>query len=81
MIKVANRSAANLSASDIGFALGPRLNAAGRLDDISIGIACLLTDDPALADDLAQSLDEINLDRRHIEPGHAAAGRNRFSGY
>ncbi len=69
LIKVANRSAANLSASDIGFALGPRLNAAGRLDDISIGIACLLTEDPALADDLAQSLDEINLDRRHIEQG------------
>ena len=69
LIKVANRSSANLSAIDIGFALGPRLNAAGRLDDISIGIACLLTEDPALADDLAQSLDEINLDRRHIEQG------------
>ena len=69
LIKVANRSAANLSASDIGFALGPRLNAAGRLDDISIGIACLLTEDPVLADDLAQSLDEINLDRRQIEQG------------
>lgn len=69
LIKIANRSAANLSASDIGFALGPRLNAAGRLDDISIGIACLLTEDEALANDLAQALDDINLDRRQIEQG------------
>ena len=69
LIEVSGRSAAKLVASDMGFALGPRLNAAGRLDDISIGIACLLTDDAMLAQDIATELDSMNRDRRQIEQG------------
>lgn len=53
--------------SDLGFAAGPRINAAGRLDDISIGIECLLTDDPAVAAEHAAVLDAINRERREIE--------------
>lgn len=67
LIEVSKRTSMNLTSSDIGFSIAPRLNAAGRLDDISIGIACLLTDDIDLARDLANELDSINLERRHIE--------------
>jgi single-stranded-DNA-specific exonuclease len=52
---------------DFGFALGPRINAAGRLADMTLGIECLLTDDPARADELARTLDGINRERREIE--------------
>ena len=52
---------------DFGFALGPRINAAGRLSDMTLGIECLLTDDAARADELARTLDGINRDRRDIE--------------
>jgi len=52
---------------DFGFALGPRINAAGRLSDMTLGIECLLTDDPARADELAKMLDGINRERRVIE--------------
>jgi single-stranded-DNA-specific exonuclease len=52
---------------DFGFALGPRINAAGRLADMTLGIECLLTDDAARADELARTLDGINRDRREIE--------------
>ncbi|MBC7718847.1 MAG: single-stranded-DNA-specific exonuclease RecJ, partial [Chitinophagaceae bacterium] len=52
---------------DFGFALGPRINAAGRLADMTLGIECLLTDDPARADELARMLDGINRERRDIE--------------
>ncbi len=54
---------------DFGFALGPRINAAGRLADMTLGIECLLTDDPARADELARALDGINRERRDIEGG------------
>jgi single-stranded-DNA-specific exonuclease len=57
------------STFDFGFALGPRINAAGRLDDMRLGIECLLTDDPARADELAKLLDGINRQRRDIEAG------------
>ncbi len=57
------------STFDFGFALGPRINAAGRLDDMSLGIECLLTDDPTRADELAKLLDSINRTRRDIEAG------------
>ena len=67
LIEVSKRSSMNLVSTDIGFAIAPRLNAAGRLDDISIGIACLLTDDIDLARDLSNELDTINLERRQIE--------------
>jgi single-stranded-DNA-specific exonuclease len=54
---------------DFGFALGPRINAAGRLSDMTLGIECLLTDDAARADELAKMLDGINRERRDIEAG------------
>jgi single-stranded-DNA-specific exonuclease len=54
---------------DFGFALGPRINAAGRLSDMTLGIECLLTDDPARAAALAQQLDAINRERREVEAG------------
>jgi single-stranded-DNA-specific exonuclease len=61
------RSALVATTFDFGFALGPRVNAAGRLSDMTLGIECLLTDDPARADELAKMLDGINRDRRVIE--------------
>jgi single-stranded-DNA-specific exonuclease len=63
----AGRSAPVATTFDFGFALGPRINAAGRLSDMTLGIECLLTDDPARADELAKMLDGINRDRRVIE--------------
>lgn len=69
LLQVANRSAQRLVAADMGFAVGPRLNAAGRLDDMSIGIECLLTDDVTRAQALAQQLDTLNRERREIESG------------
>jgi single-stranded-DNA-specific exonuclease len=67
LIDVANRSAAKLTASDFGFALAPRLNAAGRLDDMALGISCLLADNLGLARQYAAELDNLNLERRAIE--------------
>ena len=63
----AGRSAPAATTFDFGFALGPRINAAGRLSDMTLGIECLLTDNPARADELAKMLDGINRDRRVIE--------------
>lgn len=65
--KVAGRELSKLRATDLGFMIGPRLNAAGRLDDMSLGIRCLLTDDPAEALALASELDALNKERRAIE--------------
>lgn len=67
LLEVAGRNPARVVASDVGFAVGPRLNAAGRMDDMSIGIECLLTDDPAQARILAQTLDDLNRERREVE--------------
>jgi single-stranded-DNA-specific exonuclease len=67
LAEVAGRRLAALGATDLGFFVGPRLNAAGRLDDMSIGIECLLTDDPARARALASELDGLNKERRVIE--------------
>lgn len=64
---VAGRTLAAVGTTDLGFFLGPRLNAAGRLEDMSIGIECLLTDDPAVARRLAEQLDGLNRERRVIE--------------
>ena len=61
------RSAPAATTFDFGFALGPRINAAGRLSDMTLGIECLLTDEPARADELAKMLDGINRERRVIE--------------
>ena len=65
----AGRKAQVATTFDFGFALGPRINAAGRLADMTIGIECLLTDDPAQALALANTLDAINRERRSIEGG------------
>ncbi len=67
LIEVSGRSQSRLVASDLGFALAPRLNAAGRLEDMSIGIECLLTDDQDHAMVLARTLDDLNQERRGIE--------------
>jgi len=67
LIDVANRSSDKLTASDFGFALAPRLNAAGRLDDMSLGISCLLAPDLGLARQYAAELDSLNVERRAIE--------------
>ena len=65
----AGRDARRASGFDFGFALGPRINAAGRLSDMTLGIECLLTDDPARAAELAKTLDTINRERRDVEAG------------
>lgn len=67
LIEVAGRHREQLVAADLGFAVGPRLNAAGRLDDMSLGIECLLTDDHQKAREIAFQLDELNRDRKQIE--------------
>jgi single-stranded-DNA-specific exonuclease len=69
LLKIAGKSAHNLVASDLGFAIGPRLNAAGRLDDMATGIECLLTDNDALALQYAEELDGLNEERKNIERG------------
>jgi single-stranded-DNA-specific exonuclease len=67
LLEVAGRNAARAVAADFGFAVGPRLNAAGRLDDMSHGIECLLSEDRDRAGQLAQRLDALNRERREIE--------------
>ena len=69
ILEVARRDHRRITSTDLGFILGPRLNAAGRLDDMSLGIECLLCEDAALAQDMAQQLDELNQDRKSIEQG------------
>ena len=67
LIEVSGREAAKLTAADIGFAIAPRLNAAGRLEDMAIGIECLLTDDALQATELANLLHGINAERRGVQ--------------
>lgn len=67
LIEVAGKSNKALVASDLGFVLGPRLNAAGRLDDMTIGIQCLMADEQGVARSLAVQLDSLNRERREIE--------------
>ncbi len=67
LLEVGRRNYHNMVASDLGFAVGPRLNAAGRLDDISLGIQCLLCDSAPLAREMAIELDDLNKERKHIE--------------
>ena len=69
LLQIAGKNPKRLVAADLGFAVGPRLNAAGRLDDISLGIQCLLTEDMNVALQAAESLDQLNKDRRIIEQG------------
>jgi single-stranded-DNA-specific exonuclease len=67
LLAIAARGAADLTAADLAFGVAPRLNAAGRIDDMTIGIQCLLTDDTSVAQQLAVRLDELNEERRAIE--------------
>ncbi|MFQ5487566.1 MAG: single-stranded-DNA-specific exonuclease RecJ [Gammaproteobacteria bacterium] len=67
LLQVAGRERGAISAADLGYALGPRLNAAGRLQDMSLGIECLLCDDDGRALELARELDGLNRERRRIE--------------
>jgi len=69
LLEVAGKQHARITSTDLGFILGPRLNAAGRLDDMSLGIECLLCEDEALARDMAVQLDQLNQDRKAIEQG------------
>ncbi|GAA4427718.1 single-stranded-DNA-specific exonuclease RecJ [Acidovorax lacteus] len=69
LFEAAGRRPEAATTFDFGFALGPRINAAGRLADMTLGIECLLTDDPARAQELARTLDAINRERRDIEGG------------
>lgn len=69
LFKAAGREPARAAGFDFGFALGPRINAAGRLADMTLGIECLLTDDANRAAELAQQLDAINRERREVESG------------
>ncbi len=69
LFKAAGRDPRKATAMDLGFILGPRLNAAGRLADMRLGVECLLTDDPARALNIAQQLDALNRERREIESG------------
>jgi single-stranded-DNA-specific exonuclease len=72
LVEAGRRSLATLCASDLGFAVGPRLNAAGRLEDMRLGVECLLADDPAQARQHAQRLDAINRERRDLQASMVA---------
>lgn len=67
LLAISGRNISQMKASDLGFIVGPRLNAAGRLDDMSLGIECLMTDNPQQAQRLAQELDQLNRERKNIE--------------
>ncbi|MDY7559281.1 single-stranded-DNA-specific exonuclease RecJ [Pseudomonas sp. 10B1] len=69
ILEVARREASRITSTDLGFIIGPRLNAAGRLDDMSLGIECLLCEDETLAREMATQLDDLNQDRKSIEQG------------
>lgn len=76
LLAIGNRPGPAVTAADLGFTIGPRLNAAGRLDDMSIGIRCLLADSDAEALALATRLDQLNAERREIEARMQGAALN-----
>ena len=78
LFKVARRDWRKAQPFDMGFALGPRINAAGRLDDMSVGIACLLADDDETAEVLAAQLNDLNIERREIEQSMLQDALNGF---
>jgi single-stranded-DNA-specific exonuclease len=80
LLDVAGKESSRLVASDFGFAIAPRLNAAGRLDDMSLGINCLLSNDAVEARVIAQQLDEINHARRDIESDMKLQAMNILDG-
>ena len=67
LLEIAGRDAAALKAQDLGFVLGPRINAAGRMETMDIGIECLLAPDLATAYPLAEQLNQLNVERRQVE--------------
>lgn len=69
LLEVAGKAADTMSTQDIGFGIGPRLNAAGRLDDMRVGVQCLMSDNPISADSLARQLNSLNQQRQGIEAG------------
>lgn len=77
LFKTAHRQMQQAGASDLGFAIAPRLNAAGRLDDMSVGIACLLAETEAQADTLAAQLNDLNHERREIEQSMLTEAMNQ----
>jgi single-stranded-DNA-specific exonuclease len=77
LFTVAAREPSRATSQDFGFSLGPRLNAAGRLSDMTLGIECLLTDDPQRAHELAAALDRINRERRELESDMREEALNR----
>ena len=79
LLEISNRDPQKLAASDLGFALGPRLNAAGRLDDMSVGVALLLCDNIGEARVLANELDALNQTRKEIEQGMQAGSADSVS--
>lgn len=83
LIEVSGRRHETLGPTDIGFAIAPRINAAGRLEDMGIGIECLLTDDPSQAREIARTLDAINAERRGLQQSmvdDAEAALSRLDG-
>ncbi|MDT3671695.1 MAG: single-stranded-DNA-specific exonuclease RecJ [Aromatoleum sp.] len=81
LFAAAGREPERASTFDLGFALGPRLNAAGRLSDMSLGIECLITDDMGRALNIAQELDKLNRERRSIEQGMQEDALMRLAGF
>jgi len=80
LIRASGRDESRLTAADIGFAIGPRLNAAGRLEDMALGIECLLSDDPQRAAELAAVLERINAERRNVQQDMVDAAEAALSG-
>jgi len=80
LLEISGRSLQRVVAADMGFAVGPRLNAAGRLDDMSVGIECLLSDDLVAARDMATRLDSMNRDRKDIESDMQARALDVIAG-
>ncbi|NMG77226.1 single-stranded-DNA-specific exonuclease RecJ [Aromatoleum diolicum] len=81
LFAAAGRDPVRASTFDMGFGLGPRLNAAGRLSDMSLGIECLITDDMARALNIAQELDKLNRERRSIEQDMQEGALARLAGF
>ncbi len=81
LFRAAGREARRASPFDLGFAIGPRLNAAGRMADMALGIECRLTDDEGRAWSIAQQLNEINIERREIEAGMQESALARLENF
>ncbi|MDR2013056.1 MAG: single-stranded-DNA-specific exonuclease RecJ [Rhodanobacter sp.] len=81
LFRAAGRDSARAVASDMGFALGPRINAAGRLEDMSLGIECLLCDEPSRADALAARLSAINQERQGLQSAMVEQAQDKVAAF